>query len=33
MTQATLAMLAAESPLNLRNINLVGLQQSGLRYV
>jgi serralysin len=33
MTQASLAVLAAEVPLNLQNINLVGLQQSGLEYV
>jgi hypothetical protein len=33
MTQASLGMLAAESPLNLQNIDLVGLQQSGLEYV
>jgi serralysin len=33
MSQASLGILAAESPLNLRNIDLVGLQQSGLEYV
>jgi Ca2+-binding RTX toxin-like protein len=33
MTQTSLGMLAAESPLNLQNINLVGLQQSGLEYI
>lgn len=33
MTQASLGILAAESPLNLQNIDLVGLQQSGLEYV
>jgi hypothetical protein len=33
MTQGSLAVVAAEQPLNQQNINLVGLQQSGLEYV
>jgi serralysin len=32
-TQGTLAVLAAETPQNQANINLVGLQQGGLEYV
>jgi serralysin len=32
-TQATLAVLAAETPLNQQNINLIGLQQTGLDYL
>jgi hypothetical protein len=32
-TQATLAVFAAEHELNRQNIDLVGLQQSGLEYV
>jgi serralysin len=32
VTQASLAVVAAEQPLNLQNIDFVGLQQSGLDY-
>jgi hypothetical protein len=32
-TQATFAVLAAETPLNQQNINFVGLQQTGLDYI
>jgi hypothetical protein len=32
-TQVSLAVFAAEHPLNQQNINLIGLQQSGLEYV